>query len=339
MEEKIKVAIVDFPPLIIEEGGRYRGFEIDIWEAVAKDIGISFDYEKHELKEIVPLLAEKRVDVGLGGITTTARREKLVDFSHPTMDSGLLISTDKHHSRPDLFRTLKIIAAEGSRTIKPLLVILLFFVLIFANLLWLAEKSPNTFGEGYFPGIFKSIWFIVVTMGTVGYGDYVPVTWAGKIISTVVIFGGFAIFVVLISQMTAFLTIKKIRRQISCAKDLSDKRVATIEGSTSVDFLKRIRAKIITVSKIEEAYQKVQRNQADAVIFDAPVIMNFEQNDEKKSFEIVSEMMEKQKYAIALQQPSQLEERINLSLLKLKESGQYDAIYKKWFGEDFTMAV
>ena len=339
MEKKIKVAIADFPPLIMDEGGHYKGFEIDLWEIVAKDAGIDFEYEKHELKEIIPLLTEKKIDVGLAGITTTERREGLVDFSHPTMNSGLLICTDKHRNRPDFLKTLKIILTEGARTVKPLLLVLFFFISIFANLLWLAEKNIGTFGSDYFPGILRSVWFIIVTMGTVGYGDYVPVTWAGKAVSTLVIFGGFAIFVVLISQITAFLTIRKIRRQIACTGDLAGKRVATIEGSTSVDFLKRIRAKIVTVSKIEEAYQKLQNNGIDAVVFDAPAVMHFEQKDDKKSFEIVGELMEKQLYAIALQQPSPLEEKINRSLLKIKESGQYDAIYKIWFGEDFMMAA
>ncbi len=339
MKEKIKVAIAEIPPLIIDDGWNYRGFEIDLWEAVAKDIGVSFEYEKHEIKKIIRLVAEKKADVGLAGITTTERREELVDFSHPTMNSGLLIATDRHRNKPDFLKTLKIVATEGARAIKPLLFVLLFFILIFSNLLWLVERDFDTFGTDYLPAIFRSTWFVVVTMGTVGYGDYVPVTWAGKIISTVVIFGGFAIFVVLISQITAFLTIRKIRRQISCAGDLVGKKVATVEGSTSLDFLKSIGAKIVIVSKIEEAFQKLESGIIDAVVFDAPVIMHFQKNDPRNEFEIVGGLMEKQRYAIVVQQPSPLTESINRSILKIKESGEYDDIYRKWFGDDFTMAV
>ncbi|MBI3634251.1 MAG: transporter substrate-binding domain-containing protein [Candidatus Yonathbacteria bacterium] len=43
MENKIKVGIADFSPLIIDDGGKYKGFEIDLWEAIAKEINIDFE--------------------------------------------------------------------------------------------------------------------------------------------------------------------------------------------------------------------------------------------------------------------------------------------------------
>lgn len=39
-------------------------------------------------------------------------------------------------------------------------------------------------------------------------------------------------------------------------------------------------------------------------------------------------------YGIALQQGSPLRERVNLGLLRLRESGVFDAIYDRWFSRD-----
>ena len=100
---KIKVAIADFPPVVFKEDGKYKGFEIDLWEAIANKIGVDFEYEDHNFKEIIPLLAEKKIDVGLAGVTINESREKIINFSHSILDSGLLIAVDKNRNRLDFF--------------------------------------------------------------------------------------------------------------------------------------------------------------------------------------------------------------------------------------------
>ena len=78
---------------------------------------------------------------------------------------------------------------------------------------------------------------------------------------------------------------------------------------------------------------------ADAVVFDAPVAIYYAKNDQDRQIEIVGELFEKQKYGIALREGSEWREPINRAVLKIVESGRYDALYKKWFGENLTMEV
>ena len=53
-EKKLRVVVGEFPPLIIEDEFHYSGFEIDLWEAVAKKIGREFEYKKYPFKKIIP---------------------------------------------------------------------------------------------------------------------------------------------------------------------------------------------------------------------------------------------------------------------------------------------
>jgi voltage-gated potassium channel len=73
------------------------------------------------------------------------------------------------------------------RTLLGCLVILLGAVLLFASLLYAVEHNvqPDKFGT-----IPQAMWWAIVTLGTVGYGDVVPVTPLGKLISVFTIIGG-----------------------------------------------------------------------------------------------------------------------------------------------------
>ncbi len=71
--------------------GEYVGFDIDLWDAIAKRIGVEYTLQPMDFSGIVPALQTGSVDAALAGITITAEREKVVDFSHPYYDSGLSI--------------------------------------------------------------------------------------------------------------------------------------------------------------------------------------------------------------------------------------------------------
>jgi voltage-gated potassium channel len=70
---------------------------------------------------------------------------------------------------------------------RPLAGCLLIFIgtaLLAASLMYLAEREaqPDKFGT-----IPHAMWWAVATLGTVGYGDVVPVTWVGRAINSVAI--------------------------------------------------------------------------------------------------------------------------------------------------------
>jgi voltage-gated potassium channel len=73
------------------------------------------------------------------------------------------------------------------RALLGCIVILIGAVLLFASLLYAIEHDvqPDKFGT-----IPQAMWWAIVTLGTVGYGDVVPVTALGKLVSVFTIVGG-----------------------------------------------------------------------------------------------------------------------------------------------------
>ena len=73
------------------------------------------------------------------------------------------------------------------RTLFGCLVILAGAVLVFASLLYAIERDAQPDKLGTIP---QAMWWAIVTLGTVGYGDVVPVTPLGKVVSVFAIVGG-----------------------------------------------------------------------------------------------------------------------------------------------------
>ena len=89
--KKIKIAVASFNPITIVDGKKYGGFEIELWEKVAQEINMEYKYTKSKFSEIFRKLVNNKVDLAIAGISKTAEREEIIDFSHNTFNSGLAI--------------------------------------------------------------------------------------------------------------------------------------------------------------------------------------------------------------------------------------------------------
>lgn len=79
------------------------------------------------------------------------------------------------------------VISKELKSISAAMMVMIFLIVIAASLMHAVEGKvqPEVFGS-----IIESIWWAVVTMTTVGYGDVVPITGIGKIISTFIMLIG-----------------------------------------------------------------------------------------------------------------------------------------------------
>lgn len=91
---KITVACdTSFPPFEFKdpETGHHTGFDVELWDAIAKEIGVQYDLQPMDFNGIIPGLQSNQIDVGIAGITIKPSRTEVVDFSDPYYNAGLLI--------------------------------------------------------------------------------------------------------------------------------------------------------------------------------------------------------------------------------------------------------
>ena len=90
----------------------------------------------------------------------------------------------------------------NSRRLRTILGALVFVVCLFGYLFYIAEPDVKTLGDG--------IWWALVTVTTVGYGDITPFTTLGRIISGALMFIGLG----LIATVTALVSANFIRNYV-----------------------------------------------------------------------------------------------------------------------------
>ena len=90
-EDLIVATDTAFVPFEFKEGDTYVGFDIDMWDEIAKEIGVTYKLQPMDFNGIIPALQTKQVDVALAGITIKDERKQVIDFSDGYYDSGFLL--------------------------------------------------------------------------------------------------------------------------------------------------------------------------------------------------------------------------------------------------------
>lgn len=131
------------------------------------------------------------------------------------------------------------------------------------------------------------------------------------------------------------ILVKSDNEDIKQIADLEGKKIALKEGTASVEYVNENVADctVTTFPNIEAAYMEVQRGAADAVVYDAPNMLYYTNQNPDSGCKVVGDLVDGCQYGIVLQKDSEYTEYINAALAKFHEDGTYDAIYEKWFGQ------
>jgi polar amino acid transport system substrate-binding protein len=329
-----KVGISPFSPFVILSPNGPTGMSIDVWQALARRLGTDFEYV--ECKGVVDKLnrlKEGSIDIAIGGISITEEREAIFDFTYPVYHTGLDILI------PEVGRTtlLGLFSAlfEGRKII--FFAALLILIVIAGHIIWLVERSSKktttSFHQSYLPGVFEGMYWALITVSTIGYGDKVPQRWIGRILTAIIILIFLPLFGFFIAQLSSDLTMQRLKSNINGPQDLRGRRVAVVDGTTGLDYMKKERAYIDVFEGVDDAIAALVNGEVEAVVYDAPNLLYYANGEGKGKVTVVGKIFEPQDYGLALPQGSILRKKINLAILELIEAGEYERIKTKWFGD------
>lgn len=90
-DEYTVVSDTSFVPFEFKEDGEYTGFDIDLINAIADEVGFKINLKTTNFDGIIPGLQTGQFDIALAGIGITEERAKKIDYSEPYYESGLRI--------------------------------------------------------------------------------------------------------------------------------------------------------------------------------------------------------------------------------------------------------
>ncbi|MBN2353120.1 MAG: potassium channel protein [Spirochaetales bacterium] len=125
-----------------------------------------------------------------------------------------------------LLRLKNAVGVFAKEKILTLIVLVLGFVALGAGLVYLFEKAGHSRA---FNDYFDAIWWAVVTVTTVGYGDKIPQEPFGKIVAGILMFFGF-ILMSIFSGTIASIFVNKRLREGSGLENITDKKHLIVCG-------------------------------------------------------------------------------------------------------------
>lgn len=95
-----------FVPFEFEQDGEHVGFDMDIVNAIADEVGFDVNLEVTNFDGIIPGLQTGSFDIAIAGITITDERKNAVDFTDPYYKSGTRIAVPESNDTVEAIEDL-----------------------------------------------------------------------------------------------------------------------------------------------------------------------------------------------------------------------------------------
>lgn len=108
-----------FMPFEFQKDGVYVGFDVDIWDAAAKIMGVKYKLQPMDFSGLIPALQTHNLDGAFAGMTIRDDRKKVVDFSDPYYESGLavLVKSDSKLTSADQIDGARIATKQATSSV------------------------------------------------------------------------------------------------------------------------------------------------------------------------------------------------------------------------------
>lgn len=329
----VQVATKVLPPFVLYNDLAYRGFSIELLRALCDEIGVRPEFKGvNSLAKLLDEAERGGVDLALSAIAITLERERRLDFTHAYFQSGLQILVPVRDE--GLWGGFAGRFGSLLRVPRLLELVLLFLLVVFlvAHVIWLIERKHNPqFPRRYLHGVFAGLWWSIVTVTTVGYGDKTPKGHPGKVFALIWLLAGYFVFAYFTASVTTTFTLAEIDHRISSPGDLFDQRVGVVDDSAAQEYLRGLGIQTLEGPAIEERIAALEAGELDAVVHHAPFLNYYATHEGSGKVRVSGVVFSELDYGIALPEGSELREPLNRALLTLMENGTYSKIHDRWF--------
>ncbi|XP_060097061.1 glutamate receptor ionotropic, delta-1 isoform X2 [Heteronotia binoei] len=362
---KVEEPFVMVAENILGQPKRYKGFSIDVLDALSKNLGFKYEiYQSPDGKYgqqlhnsswngMIGELINKRADLAISAITITPERESVVDFSKRYMDYSVGILIKKPEEKINIFSLFAPFDFAVWACIAAAIPIV--GVLIFVLNRIQAVRAQNSSHPGASPSstLHSAIWIV--------YGAFVQQGGESTVNSMAmrIVMGSWWLFTLIVcssytANLAAFLTVNRMDNPIRTFQDLSkqmDVSYGTVKDSAVYEYFKAKGTNPLEQdSTFAELWKTISKNNgADncvanpsegirkakkgnyAFLWDVAVVEYAALTDDDCSVTVIGNSVSSKGYGIALQHGSPYRDLFSQRILELQEAGYLDVFKEKWW--------
>jgi polar amino acid transport system substrate-binding protein len=332
-EKPLRVAVYEAAPYgSLERNGLFSGASVELWRRVAEDQRWPYKFQSiASMDEILDGLQHGRFDAAIGAITITPERLSRVDFSYPTHPSGVAVAFARQNSVLAAFKAYGAVAGQ----LGTLILTMLLLLLLTGILIWLSERySRQTSGasEPTIGKLHEGLYWAVVTMTTVGYGDMTPRTHFGRAVAVAWMLGSLVLVSLLSTSIVAQLTVQQLTGSDNVQPgDLIGKRLGAATSSSGAEYLTSRGLAFTGYPSLGAALDALAARRIDAVINSVGALEYMVSNRYRSSIELGHGLLAPAFMGVALPPNSPLREPLNQSLVRITTGSEWPAIEAAYF--------
>jgi polar amino acid transport system substrate-binding protein len=296
---------------------------------------LGWDYRLTPVSQMESILAgleQGRFDAAIGAITITPEREARVDFSYPTHRSGVAVALRKETGLLAAVVSYVTVIADLAYLVAGMLALLL----LLGFLIWLIER-PNAAEaearEDRVASFRDGLYWAVVTMTTVGYGDKTPKTPGGRLVAIVWMLGSVALVSLMSASLVSRMTAEQFEnRSAFMESDLSGRRLAAVAQSSGAEYLDGLHLKYEKFGNLADALASLAVGRSDAVVNSVGALQYLVGARFAKALYVQRPLLAPAFMAIALPDRSPLRKPIDRAVIKITASPEWKAVEQLYFG-------
>src|ERR1700723_4588677 len=328
----LKVAVYDAAPYgHVESDGSIDGVSVELWRRAAECLGRQYRLVPvAQMEEILKGLERKDYDAAIGAITITTARLARVDFSYPAHRSGVAVAVRQDAGPMAALTSYGSVLGE----LTPLIALTFALLIVMGVAMWLAERPMRPHGhESVVDTLRDGVYWAVVTMTTVGYGDKTPKTTAGRVIAVVWMLASVALVSILSTSIVSRMTAERVVGGLRMTEGhLAGKQLAPVVHSSGAEYLDERHLRYAPFDDLAAALTALGRGEADDVVNSIGTLQYLVSTRFKSTIRPPQGVLEPAYMAIALPPGSPLKKPIDEALVGITASQEWRQVEDGYFG-------
>ena len=331
---KLRVGTLVAPPFAVKTvEGNWEGLSIDLWQRVAEDLDLEYELLEYSLQEeLIHDLGKGDLDVAVV-MSATAEHEALFDLSQSYYRSGLGIAVPAERTGINWFGianrlfSLDFLLFFGA---------LLLLTALSGTVIWLIEHRHNRemFGGRAIHGVAQSMWWAMVTMTTVGYGDKVPKSFWGRGVAFVWMIISIVVVACFTAAITTSLTVSELNGKVRGLHDLYSVRVGAPAQTETLKYLTKHAMAVRGFETIQEGLQAVNKGEIDSFVANESVLKHYVKTRFPDRLKVLHQTFNHYFVCMGLEPGSRLRETINRSMLTLLSTQDWERSVSFYTGNE-----